>query len=173
MGQPIKKTTPKVKKVVVKKVKPKDERLPKPPKKTPLRRSQRTHKEYGTSKLEQRFAKNFLDALGIVYIYQFKAESIGRYFDFFLPQANLIIEVDGDYFHGYGKLHEEKNKMQKHAEWVDKQKDMWALSHGIPILRFWEHDINENPSYVKKVLIERVGKYREKYEKELEKKKRH
>lgn len=173
MGQPIKKTTPVVKKAKPKKVKPKDERLPKPPKRTPLKRSERPHKEYGTSKLEKKFAKQFLDALGIEYIYQFKAESIGRYFDFYLPRANVIIEVDGDFWHGYGKLHEEKNKMQKHSEWVDRQKDTWALAHGIPIIRFWEHDINDNPAYVKKVLLERVGKYREKYEKELEKKKRH
>ena len=173
MPQPIKKGTPKVKKAVVKRVRPKDDRLPNPPKKTPLPRSKRPHPEYGTSKLEERFAKNFLDKLSIRYIYQFKAESIGRYFDFYLPDANLLIEVDGDYFHGYGLLHEQKNKMQKHAEWVDQQKDMWALAHGIPIIRIWEHDINNNPDKVKKLLIERVGKYREKYQKELEKKKRH
>lgn len=56
------------------------------------------HKEYGTSKLEEKFAKEFLERLGIEYIYQFKAESIGRYYDFYLPEANLIIEVDGDYW---------------------------------------------------------------------------
>ena len=173
MVQPQRNTLPKKKKVVPKKVKPKDQRLPKPPKRTPLKRSERPHKEYGTSKLELRFAKNFLDALGIKYVYQFKAESIGRYYDFYLPEANILLEIDGDYFHGYGKIHEEKNSMQKHAEWVDKQKDMWALEHGIPIIRFWEHDINDNPAYVKKVLLERVGKYRAQYEKELEKKKRH
>ena len=162
-----------VKKTIVKRVKPKDKRLPNPPKKTPLPRSKRPHKEYGTSNLEKKFAKLFLEELGIRYVYQFKAESIGRYFDFYLPDANVLIEVDGDFWHGYGLVHEEKNKMQKHSEWVDKQKNTWALAHGIPILRFWEHDINDNPGQVKKVLLERVGKYREKYEKELEKKKRH
>ena len=173
MKQPVKKGTPTVKKAVAKRVKPKDSRLPKPPKKTPVPRSKRPHPEYGTSKLEERFARNFLDKLGIKYVYQYKAVSIGRYFDFYLPDANLLLEVDGDYFHGYGLLHEQKNKMQKHAEWVDQQKDMWALAHSIPLIRIWEHDINNNPSAVMKLLTEKVGKYREKYEKELEKKKRH
>lgn len=173
MTQPVRKGTVKAKKVIAGKIKPKDDRLPKPPKKTPAPRSKRPHPEYGTSKLEQRFARDFLDKLGIKYKYQFKAESIGRYFDFFLPDANLLIEVDGDFFHGYGLLHEQKNKMQKHAEWVDRQKDEWALAHGIPIIRIWEHDINNNPDRVRKMLIERVGVYREKYKKELEKKKRH
>jgi len=97
MAQPTK-TNKKV--VPVKKNKPKttDKRLPPKPKNTPLKRSQRPHKEYGTSKLELRFAKEFLDKLGIEYIYQFKAESIGRYFDFFCVTANVIIEVDGDYW---------------------------------------------------------------------------
>ena len=172
MAQPTK-TNNKVVFVKKKKVKTTDKRLPPKPKNTPLRRSQRPHKEYGVSKLELRFAREFLDKLGIEYIYQFKAESIGRYFDFFVPNCNIIIEVDGDYWHGYGLLHEEKNRTQKHSEWVDKEKDRWALEHGIPIIRFWEHDINNNPDYVKKVLLEKVGKYRKNYEKELEKKKRH
>ena len=173
MPQPVKSGAPKVKKVKAKRVKPTDKRLPKPPKRTPLPRSKRPHKEYGTSKLEERFAREFLDKLGVKYIYQFKAESIGRYFDFFCPDANVLIEVDGDYFHGYGLLHEQKNNMQKHAEWVDRQKDQWALAHCVPLIRIWEHDINNNPTKVMNVLKERIGKYRANYEKELEKKKRH
>ena len=54
-----------------------DKRLP--PKHTEKKKWARTHKqEYGTSKLEERFAKNFLDKLGVEYKYQYKAESIGR-----------------------------------------------------------------------------------------------
>ena len=60
-------------------------------------RPKRKHPEYGTSKLELKFAKEFLDVLGVKYIYQFKAEEIGRYFDFFIPSANIIIEINGCY----------------------------------------------------------------------------
>lgn len=115
----------------------------------------RKHKEYGTSKLEQRFAKDFLDKLGVEYVYQFKAEDIGRYYDFKIKTkmgSNVLVEVDGDFYHSYGLTHEEKNPMQKHNEYVDKIKDEWALIHGIPILRIWEHDINKNPSKVMKEL---------------------
>ena len=34
-------------------------------------------------------------------------------------------------------------------------KNEWALLHGIPLLRIWEKDINENPSGVLKALKER------------------
>ena len=173
MAQPIKKGTPNTKKPAAKKRRVKDERLPRVPRSTPLPRSKRPHPEYGTSKLEKRFAKDFLDKLGIKYIYQFKAEEIGRYFDFYLPENNVIIEVDGDYWHGKGLVHEEKNRMQKHAEWVDKQKDIWAIEHGIPVIRIWENDINNNPQKVVEILRKKLAEYRKAYEKQLKKKQRH
>lgn len=133
---------------------------------------ERKHPEYGTSKLEERFAKNFLDKLGYKYETQFKAESIGRYYDFYIPTANLLLEIDGDYFHSYGLVYEEMNPMQKKSSRVDKDKDKWALTHKIPLIRIWEHDINNNPKQVMEMLKKEIPHYIEKYNKELEKKKR-
>lgn len=130
-------------------------------------------KEYGTSKLEERFAKEFLDKLKIKYVYQFKAESIGRFYDFYLPEDNLIIEVDGSYWHSYGLLYEEMTPTQKRNRRVDKQKDHWALINGIPILRIWEHDINNNPEKVISMLKEKVGYARKQKEINDNKRKRH
>ena len=134
------------------------------------------HKEYGTSKLEERFEKEFLKKLGVQYQYQYKAEEIGRYYDFcvILPSGSkVLIEIDGDYYHSYGLQHEEKNPMQKHNEYVDEVKDRWALVHGIPIIRIWEHDINDNPTKVMKMLKESFGQHEEKGKKRNEKNKRH
>lgn len=133
---------------------------------------EKKHPEYGTSKLEERFAKNFLDKLGYEYETQFKAESIGRYYDFYLPNANLLIEIDGDYFHSYGLVYEDMNPMQKKSHRVDKDKDKWAQTHKIPLIRIWEHDINKTPKKVMDMLKEQIPIYIEKYNKELEKKKR-
>ncbi len=136
-------------------------------------KKKKPHPKYGTSKLEDYFAENFLNVLGVKYIRQYEAKEIGRFYDFFCPDANVIIEVDGDYYHSYGLTYEEKNPMQKHNEWVDKVKDEWALSRGIPILRIWEHDIHDNPEKVMKILKESIGKYTEKQKKIKEKNKRH
>ena len=133
---------------------------------------ERKHPEYGTSNLETRFAKNFLNKLGYKYETQFKAKSIGRYYDFYIPAANLLIEIDGDYFHSYGLVYEEMNPMQKKSKRVDKDKDKWALTHKIPLIRIWEHDINNNPKKVMEMLEKEIPYYIEKYNKELEKKKR-
>lgn len=136
-------------------------------------KKKRPHPKYGTSKLEDFFAENFLDTLGVKYVRQYEAKEIGRFYDFFCPDANVIIEVDGDYYHSYGLTYEQKNPMQKHNEWVDRVKDEWALSHGIPILRIWEHDIHDNPEKVMRTLKESIGKYTEKQRKIRDKNKRH
>lgn len=53
---------------------------------------------FGTSKLEEGFARNFLDVLGVKYIHQYEAKDIGRWYDFYLPTHNLLIEIDGGYW---------------------------------------------------------------------------
>lgn len=60
-------------------------------------------------------------------------------------------------WHGYGLTNEEKNPTQKRNARVDKIKNMWAIMNGIPILRIWEHDINDNPEKVMKLLKETIG----------------
>ena len=89
MPQPIKKSGPyqKPRSKTVKKrpkpIAPVDSRLPS--QKNPKSRNawrKRKHPEYGTSKLEEKFAKEFLDKLNVKYIYKFKMESIGRYWTF-------------------------------------------------------------------------------------------
>lgn len=54
--------------------------------------------KYGTSKLEKDFANNFLSKLGVKYEYQYEAKDIGRFYDFYLPDSRVLIEIDGDYW---------------------------------------------------------------------------
>lgn len=138
-----------------------------------IERSKKLHPDYGTSKLEDRFCKNILDKLGVKYERQFEAKDIKRFYDVYLPEYRVLIEIDGDYFHGYGKVHEEKSPMQKKNERVDEIKDKWAALHGIPLIRIWEHDINENPEKVLKMLRKELGIYEKKKKIEDDKKKRH
>lgn len=138
-------------------------------------RAKRRHPKFGTSKLEQDFAKEFLEKLGIEYVWQFEAKDIGRFFDFYLPKHNLIIEVDGSYFHSDPRLvkEEDMNRMQKHNKWVDAHKDKWALMHSIPIMRIWEKDIREHPMKVMNDLKKRLYMEEEKVTLKKEMGKRH
>ena len=133
------------------------------------------HKLPGTSKLEERFAKDFLERLGVKYIYQFEVKEIGRWYDFYLPDHNLIIEVDGSYYHADPRVvTEDKLKpMHKRNMRVDEYKTKWALAHGIPIIRIWEKDINESPTKVFEALKKRLGLEKEKAILTEKKNKRH
>ena len=161
--QPVKKSGPFQKprsKTVRKKAKPKDASASKPvDKRLPPKKNPRKFKyirprfqKYGTSKLEERFAHDFLDVLGVDYIYQFEAKSIGRYFDFYIPKSNVLIEVDGDFYHSYGLVYEQMSPMQKKNKRVDEAKNHWALVNGIKLIRIWEHDINDHREAVMAML---------------------
>lgn len=123
-------------------------------KKVTTKTVKKAHPQYGTSKLEEDFAHDFLDKLGVKYMYQFEAKDIGRFFDFFILPSGPIIEIDGSYWHGDSRLYEEKdlNRTQKRAQRIDEYKNHWALSHGYTLLRIWEKDIREKPKEVLKEL---------------------
>lgn len=165
MKQPIKKRTSITKK-------PKIKKSTAPKVKTTKRAVH--HPKYGTSKLEEDFARDFLDKLGLKYVYQFETD-IGRWFDFYLPEHNLLIEIDGSYYHSDPRLikESEMNPMQKRNKRVDKHKDEWALMHGIPLIRIWEKDIRENPNQVMEILKKRLYIQDKKVEMKVNKNKRH
>ncbi|KAA6344647.1 hypothetical protein EZS27_007737 [termite gut metagenome] len=106
----------------------------------------------GTSKLEVDFADLFLRPYKIKYEYQYFARDIGRYYDYYLPDFNVLIEVDGDYFHSYGLTYENMNHMQKKSKRIDRLKDEWAIVKHIKLIRIWEHEIREHPEIVRKKL---------------------
>ena len=138
-------------------------------------RQKKPHKKYGTSKLEYYFATNFLDRLGLKYIYQYKADDMKRFFDFAIVETlsdevitetksgmisidqsrqkyNIIalIEVEGEYWHSDPRIMEgkEMNNIQKKNKKVDEIKNNWCIEHHIPLIRFWEYDINNDGSSV-------------------------
>ena len=135
----------------------------------------RTLPKFGTSKLEKYFETEFLKKLNINYQWQFEAKDIQRSYDFYLPEHNLLIEVDGDYYHVNPEIYEGKKltPTQKHDMWVDKLKNEWALLHGIPLLRIWENDIRKNPEKVMKTIKERLRLQNTKIRLEENKNKRH
>lgn len=131
--------------------------------------------KFGTSNLEKRFAKDFLEKLKVKYMWQFPMTEIGRFADYYLPESNLLIEIDGGYYHSDPRVvNEDKlTPMQKKNRRVDAEKDKWAAMHSIPMMRIWEKDINENPEVVMKLLKERLNIGLEKMRLKNDKKKRH
>lgn len=108
-------------------------------------------------------------------MYQFEAKDIGRFYDFYLPKERLLLELDGDFWHANPEKYKEEDLRyhQKRARVIDDVKNKWAVLHGIPLMRIWEHDVRENPKGVMKALKERLYIEDSKIMVEEEKKKPH
>jgi len=78
----------------------------------------------------------------------------GYLYDFYLPKHNLLIEVDGDWFHCNPDVYPEAiHEIQKFVKVNDESKNKVAQENNTPLLRFWEKDINDNPDVVKSKLL--------------------
>jgi very-short-patch-repair endonuclease len=76
-------------------------------------------------------------------------------FDFYLPDYNILIEVDGDYFHSNpirwknGPI----SKTQKINHHRDIKKNEYCIKNNFMLIRFWEHDILNNINAVEQILL--------------------
>jgi very-short-patch-repair endonuclease len=108
------------------------------------------------SKLEKKF-ESILNLLNINNIYQYNFK--GKLFDFYLEKYNILIEVDGDFYHC--------NPNSKHKEVIyetqiltkknDNFKNNLCSKYNITLLRYWEKDINERPEWVISDLKEQLS----------------
>lgn len=107
-----------------------------------------------TSKLEKTFA-NILDVLDIKYKIFFYAKDIKAFYDFYIPEYNTIIEVDGDFWHcNPDRFPTPQYESQKKNLIRDKEKNEWAINNGYKIIRIWENDIKNNIQQIKQILTE-------------------
>lgn len=166
----------------------------------PFKQRNNNKQKYGTSQLEKKFARDFLDRMGLTYIYQYEAKDIKRFYDFaltcyddveykyedkdgircvkqdgqFFP-LDLLIEVDGSFYHSDPRVisEDKMTPMHKHNKFVDSLKDQWAGLHCIPLLRIWEYDIIHNPKMVEKEIEKYIKSVKKKKEIKENKKKPH
>jgi len=64
--------------------------------------------------------------------------------DAYLPDLKLIIQFDGDYWHGNPSYYDKLNALQIKNQLRDKSMDNYLIKCGFKIMRFWEHDIKSN-----------------------------
>ncbi|MFW6246854.1 MAG: DUF7487 domain-containing protein [bacterium] len=122
---------------------------------------------YRVSKLENIIA-NLLNELSIPYETQFfiKEKNKGwKLYDFKIKNTNIIIEVNGDYWHANPKIYKQSDVIKyvygdKTVEDIwnkDKKKQYLAESKGYVVRYIWEHDIKnlnkkELINYVLKII---------------------
>lgn len=80
--------------------------------------------------------------------------------DVFIKDCNLIIEWDGDYWHGHtSKLKDGMpDKRQKEIMERDVKRDKILRGKGVNVLRIWEHDVYENKGGVSENIKRTISK---------------
>jgi very-short-patch-repair endonuclease/DNA-directed RNA polymerase subunit RPC12/RpoP len=104
------------------------------------------------NKLEKIVADE-LDKNNILYHFQYfiTEDGICKSYDFKIKEKPLILEVDGDFWHGNPNT---KNHHIRVNNTIvnDKLKEEIASKRGIKVIRLWESDIKKDPSIVIRTL---------------------
>lgn len=104
---------------------------------------------YVVSNLEKVFKEKFLNPLRIKYTHELRIPSINKVYDFYIPEYNVLIEVDGDFWHCHPtRFPIAEYETQKTNLKNDYLKNQWAKDNGYKLLRFWEYDIINNPQQI-------------------------
>lgn len=103
-------------------------------------------KKKGLNKLELK-GNEILNKLNIEYETQYLINN-KICVDVFIPTKNIIIQWDGNYWHGKGKKYEELEPRIKKRVDLDNSQDKYLRKCGFIILRFWENEVKEKEKYV-------------------------
>lgn len=98
----------------------------------------------------EKLMAEYLEELNIEYEMEYQLD--GFHFDFKLKDKKILIEVDGDYWHGNPEIYSELNAMQRKNRGRDKYKTKYAEDRKYKVYRFWEKDIKHNYTAVKENL---------------------
>ncbi len=106
------------------------------------------------SSLERSF-KKMLTHLGIKFSQYLKVAN--RIYDFYLPDFNLIVECNGDYWHGNPNKFTHLSEEQTRGQERDKVKTELAHKHGYSLYFIWETEVNDTPDKVVTLLQNLIG----------------
>lgn len=103
-------------------------------------------KKKGLNKLELK-GNEILNKLNIEYKTQYLINN-KICVDVFIPDKKIIIQWDGNYWHGKNIKYEDLEPRIKKRVDLDKSQDEYLKKCGYKILRFWEDEIKEKENYV-------------------------
>lgn len=117
---------------------------------------QKIFSNFKMNKFEKKFAK-FLDDNDIEYKYNYFTGLNSIYsYDFKINGINLLIELDGDYWHGGPGC-------SKHCHFVeniierDRIKSIDTIANGYELIRIWESDYKKNEDLIHNNIKERIS----------------
>lgn len=97
-----------------------------------------------TNTKPEQAVKKILSELNIRYRSSFRVKYDGtvKFYDLYVPSLNVLIEVDGTYWHGKNKKRSEMDKVQIHNRKNDILKNKIAKKLGYKLIRIWSDEIS-------------------------------
>jgi very-short-patch-repair endonuclease/endogenous inhibitor of DNA gyrase (YacG/DUF329 family) len=112
-----------------------------------LIRINQRQQELSPNKLE-RAGYAILDSLRLEYVKQHVIS--GKFtVDAFVPSLSLVIQFDGDYWHGHPERFPTPDPRQQRRMAFDKSQDAYMRQCGLTVLRFWETAVHRQPEAVR------------------------
>jgi very-short-patch-repair endonuclease len=102
------------------------------------------------SKIEETI-KNILSSFDIIHEQEYEIDTF--FYDFYLPFRNILIECQGDYWHGNLDIMKNLNKNQEKTKNSDERKRNVAIQQNYKILYFWENDIKNNINIIENIIF--------------------
>lgn len=106
-------------------------------------------KRYRKTSIERKL-ENYLINQKIDYKYNFILDNKYQ-FDFLIKDRNLIIEVNGDYWHANPEIYSDSdenkkplNDTQRYKVDLDEKKNKYLISKGYEVIYLWEKEINND-----------------------------
>ena len=96
-----------------------------------------------------------LDSINIEYKKQFIINDKFTV-DAYIPVKKIVLQFDGDYWHGNPEKFTTLNKHQRKRRTLDIWQDAYMTKCGYRIIRWWEHEIHDNPQQCKKELLQMI-----------------
>lgn len=104
----------------------------------------------------ERIGYRMLTECGALYLPQ---HTIGRKFcvDAYVPSKGLIVQFDGNYWHGHPAIYKTLTRRQATQRQRDIAQDAYLKACGYSVLRFWEVDMLKNQARVRAIMAKAVA----------------
>jgi very-short-patch-repair endonuclease len=73
--------------------------------------------------------------------------------DAYLTELNIVVQFDGDYWHGNKEKFKTLDKRQKRRSELDISQDLYMKKAGVKVVRVWESELKNNNN----ILIEKIN----------------
>lgn len=107
-------------------------------------------------KYPNKFMANVLQQLNINFEREYSPKWVeGKFYDFYIPSMDLIIEMDGGLGHGK-EIHKLSKQTKEESKAIDDYKDEQAILHGIEVIRIdcdYGNKLNKRFEYIKQNIL--------------------